>query len=76
MALVVIGALLIIAGVVLAALSTIREGRLSEPPDAPSAETRATLEPSGRGRRLNFKVDLPGILLFVLGVILLVLAGT
>lgn len=75
MALVVIGALMVIAGVVLAALSTIRQGRLSEPPDAPDGETRGTLEPSGRGRRLNFKVDLPGIMLFLIGVILLIVAG-
>lgn len=75
MTLIVIGALLIIAGVVLAAVSTIRQGRMSEPPDTHLREKRGTLEPSGRGRRLNLKVDLPGIVLFLLGVILLIVAG-
>lgn len=71
MTLIVIGALLIVAGVVLAANNTIRQGRLSEPPDDPAEETRDTLEPSGRGRRLSFKADLPGIALFLLGAILI-----
>jgi hypothetical protein len=75
MTLVVLGVLLIFAGVVLAALKTIRQGRLSQPPDAPSDEARGTLEPSGRGRRLNLKVDLPGLTLFLLGAILLIVAS-
>ncbi|HTH29399.1 MAG TPA: hypothetical protein VL918_13155 [Sphingobium sp.] len=74
MALIVIGALMIIAGVVLAAISTIRQGRMSEPPHR-RLEGTDTLEPSGRGRRLNLKVDLPGVMLFLLGVILLIVAG-
>lgn len=74
MALIVIGALLIIAGVVLATISTIRQGRLSEPPDR-RLEGTGTLEPTGRGRRLSLRVDLPGMILFLLGVILLIVAG-
>lgn len=68
MALILVGVLLIIAGIVLAANNTIRRGRLSE---APEPVTHDTLEPNGRGRRLSFKPDLPGLALILLGVILM-----
>ena len=71
MLLIAMGALLVIAGVVLAATATIRRGRLSEADPPVSPETRGTLEPSGRGRRLSLKADLPGLALIVLGVFLL-----
>lgn len=71
MLLIVLGALLTVAGVVVAAMATIRRGRLSEadPPAAP--ETRGTLEPLGRGRRLSLKSELPALALIAAGVLLL-----
>jgi hypothetical protein len=71
MLLISIGALLIISGVVLAAIRTLKSGRLSEvrqrgPSDAPD-----TLEPKGRGRRLSAKADLPGLAMIALGALIL-----
>ena len=75
MMLVGIGALLVIAGVVMTAISTLRRGRLSEPrPIAPDSP-RDTLEPSGAGRRLSAKGDLPGLALMGLGAVLLLVAS-
>lgn len=75
MMLVGIGALLVIVGVVMTAISTLRRGRLSEPraiaPDSP----RDTLEPSGRGRRLSVKGDLPWLALMGLGAVLLLVGA-
>ena len=71
MALVWIGALLIISGVTLMATRTLRRGRLSDPTPPPASDAPATLEPSGRGRRLSLKVDLPGLALIALGALLL-----
>jgi hypothetical protein len=75
MMLVGIGALLVIVGVVVTAISTLRRGRLSEPraiaPDSPLD----TLEPSGRGRRLSVRSDLPGLALMGLGAVLLLVAA-
>lgn len=65
---ILIGALLIVAGVVLAAINTIKRGRLSKPPEEGPGNT---LEPAGRGRKLSVMSDLPGIALFVIGAILL-----
>lgn len=69
-----IGALLVIAGVVLAAVRTVQSGRLSEarPRTTPTPDT---LEPQGRGRRLAIKADLPGVALIALGAILLLVGG-
>ena len=73
MALVAIGALLVIVGVAMAAVRTAERGRLSQPgPQTPAHPT--TLEPTGRGRRLSLKADLPGLGMAALGV-LLMLAG-
>ena len=73
MALVVIGALLVIAGIAIAALRTAGLGRLSQP-KAPSSVRTTTLEPTGKGRRLSLKADLPGLGIAALGA-LLILAG-
>ena len=73
MLLIAIGALFIIGGVVLAANATLRRGRLSEAEQPISHEPRDTLEPSGQGRRLSFKADVPGLAMIVIGVILLFL---
>lgn len=70
MVLVVIGAVLVIVGVAIAAIRTAGGGRLSQPNAATSAR-RGTLEPSGRGRRLSLKADLPGLGMAALGAILI-----
>jgi hypothetical protein len=70
MALVVIGALLVIAGVATAAIRTAGRGRLSQP-NAQISARRNTLEPAGQGRRLSLKADLLGLGMAVLGVILI-----
>lgn len=75
MLLIAIGALLIIGGIVLAANSTLKRGRLSQSEQPISHEPRDSLEPIGRGRRLSFKADLPGIAMIALGVILLFLGS-
>lgn len=70
MALVVIGALLVIAGIAMAAVRTAGWGRLSQP----GAETSArpnTLEPAGKGRRLSLKADLLGLGMAAAGAILI-----
>jgi len=69
--LILIGVLLAVGGVVLSALRMIRSGRLSQAQETPSGGPPDTLEPKGQGRRLDLKVDLPGIGLFVLGIILI-----
>ena len=73
MLLIAIGALLIIGGVVLAATSTLRRGRLSQSEEPVSHAPRDTLEPTGAGRRLNLKADLPGVGMIAIGVILMFL---
>lgn len=70
MAFVVIGALCVIVGVAMAAVRTAEQGRLSQPHARASARPD-TLEPTGKGRRLSFKPDLPGLGLVALGVILI-----
>ncbi len=69
------GALLIIAGMVVATISTLKRGRLSQSEQPITHEQRDTLEPIGRGRRMSLKADLPGLALIILGAILL-FAGT
>lgn len=75
MLLIVIGAMLVIAGMVLATTSTIRRGRLSQSEQPITHEQRDTLEPIGRGGRLSLKADLPGLALILLGAILLFAGG-
>ena len=69
-----LGALLMLAGVVLTAVSTLRRGKLSEPRPRPETP-RDTLEPRGQGRRLSLRADLPGIALFAAGAVLLLIAA-
>jgi hypothetical protein len=70
-----VGAALVIMGVVIAAMRTLRRGRLSEPGAAAPESPRDTLEPSGSGRRLSLRADLPGIALVVIGGILLLIGA-
>ncbi len=74
MVLIVIGVLLIIGGVVLSTVKTLRDGRLSQAEEPVTHEQRDTLEPKGRGDRLSLKDDLPGIAMYVIGGVL-ILAG-
>jgi hypothetical protein len=71
MVLIAIGALLIIGGVVMAANATLKRGQLSEAEQPVTHAPRDTLEPSGQGRRLGLKADLPGLAMIVIGVILM-----
>ncbi len=73
MLLIAIGVLLIIGGVVMAANATARRGRLSQDEQPISHAPRDTLEPTGKGRRLSLKADLPGLALIALGVLILFL---
>jgi len=71
MALVAIGAVFVIVGIALAAVRTAERGRLSLPETQTSAHAD-TLEPTGKGRRLSLKADLPGLGMAALGAILIV----
>lgn len=73
MVFIAIGVLLIVGGVILAANATLRRGRLSQAEHPISHAPRDTLEPSGQGRRLSLKADLPGLAMIAIGVILLFL---
>jgi hypothetical protein len=75
MLLISLGALCVIAGVVLAALQTLRRGRLSQPRSLNTDEVPDTLEPSGRGKRLSLAADLPGIGLVVVGAVLILVGA-
>ena len=70
MALVVIGALLVIVGVATAAIRTAGRGRLSQPNSQTSARP-TTLEPTGKGRQLSLRADLLGLGMAALGAILI-----
>ena len=75
MLLIVAGALLIVGGMVMATISTLKRGRLSQAEQPVTHAPRDTLEPSGRGRRLSLKADLPGLALILLGAFLLFLGA-
>lgn len=70
MALVAIGAVLVIVGVAMAAARTAERGRLSQPNTQASARPD-TLEPTGKGRRLSLKADLLGLGMAALGAVLI-----
>lgn len=72
---ILLGALLIVAGVVVAARSNVRRGRLSQAEEPVSHEPRDTLEPTGRGGRLSFRPDMPGLMLIGLGLVLLLIGA-
>lgn len=71
MLLISFGALCMIAGVLIATLGTLRRGRLSQLRRVKGHARHGTLEPSGRGDRLNLLGDLPGIGLMVIGAVLI-----
>jgi hypothetical protein len=67
---ILLGALLVVAGVVFLAAPPIWLGRLSGR-RAPSAEARATLEPRRPGAGFELAANWPGLALIVLGAALL-----
>ncbi|MDB5447973.1 MAG: hypothetical protein JWQ97_3290 [Phenylobacterium sp.] len=75
MLLISLGALCIIAGIVLATVRTLRRGRLSQPRSLTADEAPDTLEPAGRGDRLNLGADLPGIGLALVGAVLILVGA-
>jgi hypothetical protein len=66
---IVLGALLIVSGVALAAARTASRGKLSDPHATGAGKQADTLEPRGRGARL--KADLPGFTLIMVGALLI-----
>lgn len=70
MAVILLGALLVVAGVVYMASTAIWRGRMSDPTSRSGGS--ATLEPAHRGVRfLGLGSNWPGILMMVVGAILL-----
>jgi hypothetical protein len=70
----VVGALLIICGIVYLAGAAIYQGRMSDPERDPADTPAHGLEPRGRGMRfLGLKTNWPGLALVVVGAILLLL---
>ncbi|MFI0848169.1 hypothetical protein [Mesorhizobium sp. IMUNJ 23232] len=75
MAVILLGALLVVAGVVYMAGAAIWRGRMSDATPARSGGS-ATLEPAHRGVRfLGLGSNWPGILMMVVGAMLLLLGG-
>ena len=74
MAYILLGALLLIAGVVYMARAAIFRGRFSDPGPNPNDTGRPTLEPRHVGLGLlGVRSNWPGIAMIVLGVILFVI---
>lgn len=71
MMLIALGCLLVVAGVVLAAVRTAARGKLSDPHAKIPGHRTDTLEPQGQGKRLSMKADLPGFLLMAVGAVLI-----
>lgn len=71
---IVLGALLIVGGIALAAARTASRGKLSDPHATGPDRHHDTLEPRGRGSRLSIKADLPGLALVVAGMLVLLTA--
>jgi hypothetical protein len=66
-----LGALLIICGVLFMATQAVWRGRLSQPRQAEPTAPGATLEPRRRGGGFGLKANWPGFVLVALGAILL-----
>ena len=71
MILIALGALLVVAGITLAAMRTASRGKLSDPHAKIPGHRTDTLEPQGQGRQLSVKADMPGLLLMAVGVVLI-----
>ena len=82
MTMIIIGALLFVAGIVYMAGATLRRGRLSDSATAHAASDRMmpatgpTLEPERRGLRfLGLATNWPGLLMLIVGAALLLSAA-
>jgi hypothetical protein len=75
MLLVVVGVVLAIVGVIMTATRTADRGRLSQPNTQGTSAQPNTLEPTGKGRRLSLKSDLPGLGVAALGAILILVGA-
>ena len=75
MLLIWLGAFCTVAGVALAALQTLRRGRLSQPRSLNANDKPDTLEPRSQGDRLSLGADLPGIGLALVGAVLIFLGA-
>jgi hypothetical protein len=71
MAVTLLGALLVLGGLVLLAAQPMWQGRLSTGRRASEATPEPTLEPSKPGAGFSFKENWPGLALMALGFILL-----
>lgn len=71
MFLIVLGALLIVSGIALAAVRAVSRGKLSDPHAVGAGKQTDTLEPQGRGAKLSIKADWAGIALIIVGALLL-----
>ncbi|HEV7717634.1 MAG TPA: hypothetical protein VGO70_01525 [Arsenicitalea sp.] len=68
----IIGALLIVLGLLYTALTAIYRGRMSEPRSSPQKPTAPTLEPRDSGvRAFSLKANWPGLLFAVIGALVL-----
>ena len=67
---IILGALLLVIGIVMAASRTASRGKLSDPHATGPLRKTNTLEPRGRGGRLSLKADLPGLALMAIGAVL------
>jgi hypothetical protein len=74
MILIILGTVLLVIGLVLAATRTASRGKLSDPHSTGSTRQINTLEPKGRGDRLSLKSDIPGLALMIVGGLLLLTA--
>jgi hypothetical protein len=68
-----LGALLLLAGLVYMALAAIQRGRMSDPATKPNDAGRRTLEPRHRGLGfLGWRANWPGLAMAAVGGVLLV----
>lgn len=71
MTLIFLGAALMIAGVAIMTITTAKRGRLSEPHKVAAEAPRETLEPTGKGKRMSLRSDLPGAALVAIGALMM-----
>lgn len=72
--LIIIGALLVLGGVVYMAMAVINRGRMSDPRPNPGDTADRTLEPRHRGLgAFGWAANWPGLLMVALGVLLMLL---
>ncbi len=74
MTLILLGALLFLAGVVYTAMQPLK-GRLSRPRSVSPTPQGKTLEPESPGRGFSLSANWPGLLMIALGSVLLLLAA-